>query len=209
MVGKLTGLLFATAISVAGASAQSAAGLYSCSMDDRRSVYWEAIGETVTLRSELFGYQTFLPEGRQSLIFSDGYELLIGLGGKYIDEVNLGSVPSCDEYLAASNGATLASLSEPVARDVAPFDDMAELDTERPRAEACDANADMYTQHGGLFCEQWDELNRNFHGQEDQYRKLVSQRAPIIAVPYSTGGVDYLAFDSTGRTIHPLFYSSG
>ncbi|MEO0882332.1 MAG: hypothetical protein AAFY34_06325 [Pseudomonadota bacterium] len=206
---KLTGLIVAAVLMAPNASPQSAAGLYSCSVDARQSIYWPAIGETVTLRSELFGYKTFLPEGRQSLIFSDGHELVLGLGGTYMDDVSVGFAPSCDEYLSASNGVTVASLSDDRTRAAAPFENMEALDAVRPSSSACAADTSRYDRHGGLYCEQWDELNRNFADRSGTYRRLVAQRAPIIAVPYSNYGVDYLAFDAEARTIHPLFYSSG
>ncbi|MEM6411858.1 MAG: hypothetical protein AAF683_10030 [Pseudomonadota bacterium] len=202
---KLTGLVFSAITMAFGGVAQTPAELYSCSMDSRQSIYWQAIGETVTLRSELFGHETFPPEGRQSIIFSDGHEVVIGEGDKYIDDATSAVFPTCEEYLLASNGATISSLNSPAPAT----GDITFLAQARPSAKACDASAGRYDRHGGLFCEQWDEIEANFANDQQLYDRLVAQRAPIIAVPYSTAGVDYLVYDHIERAVHPLFYAGG
>ncbi|MEO1406908.1 MAG: hypothetical protein AAFV54_10520 [Pseudomonadota bacterium] len=204
---KLTGLVISAIMMAHGAAAQTAAELYSCSVDQRQAVYWQAIGETVTLRGELFGYETFPPEGRQSLIFADGYEVVIGEGGKYIDNSVRDLAPSCAEYLMASIDPTLASMSNSSSRGSAGFSDMAALDAARASSAACSDQTGRYAKHGGLFCEQWSDLDTNFDGRDALYDRLVDERAPIIVVPYSTQGVDYLAYDPSERTFHPLFFA--
>ena len=114
-------------------------------------------------------------------------------------------MPSCDEYLDASNGVTVESLSS-----AAPATgNILDLAAARSSATACTLENHRYDRHGGLFCEQWDELEANMATDQRLYDRLVAQRAPIIVVPYSTDGVDYLAYDQVERTIHPLFYAGG
>lgn len=84
---------------------------------------------------------------------------------------------------------------------------MADLDAAKPDTGFCDIPNNHYEAIGGLYCEQWDELSRNFAGEPSLYDRLVAQSAPIIAVPYSPDGIDYMTFDAGSGSFYPLFYS--
>lgn len=57
-----------------------------CELSIEEDVYWAVMDETVTLQFTMKGDGHHFPEGNVTMIFSDGHEMEIARGGKYIDD---------------------------------------------------------------------------------------------------------------------------
>ena len=197
-----------------------------CDLLDEKKLIWTAIDEEVTVRTELKG--SGYPRGKLYIVFGDGHEILISEGGKYLDDAeDIG----CEAQLNAATISLFASLEgQGVYFDTGSLRTMNDLDQALQSDEACKLRdkqrhespdnqsfldkvrqTNMWeTQF--LSCQAiLDRLEYNTQGNIEttieDYKRLLSQNAPLIEVAYSAYGVDIMAFDREKREFYKLYYS--
>jgi hypothetical protein len=195
------------------------APLPACEIVDEQSVYWQAMGEQVILRTTLLGAEDTLPRAKLMIEFNDGEIVVLGNGGKYIDDFMPGDEPTCQDHLIEARNATLSSLdpAHPILKDVLymgqgtdSYSSMAALQADLREARLCDPN--YKTNPGAYDCQNLQDLaarvaeNRNEIPQP-LFDQLVTRDAPIIDLTYSSYGIDTFVFDPTTKKLHQLYYN--
>jgi len=193
------------------AQAQSDFVLPACDLVDEETLYWETIGEDVTLRIELKGESGALPWGITYLTFQDGEEVILGEGGKYIDDFTADNVPTCEDHLRVAKDPVLTSIrqSSPTYIWGVPLKSMSDVEKALELSKTCQEDDPQLTPM--IDCRDILQFAKDFQSQNEidpeVYKNLIDQIAPIIQVPYSTYGVDIYAYDQTARKFHKISYS--
>jgi len=196
------------------AAAQDLPSLPACNIVDEETVFWQAIGETVKLRIELKGDAGTLPRGKSYLTFEDGKEIFLGEGGKYIDDFDRENPPNCAKYLAVAKSPVMSSLQgNPLNMMGIELRSVNDIDKALRMAEECaeDMTSELEMQSRLYRCNDLkvfaDDIREMNELSAESFSALISKKAPLIEVPYSTYGVDILAFDPDKRTLHKVSYS--
>jgi len=212
------------------AAAQTASPIPACDIIDEQVLNWEALGETVTLRTKLQGEEGYLPGAEFTMVLSDETEVELGSGGKFIDDFDPQDPPGCADHLEAATRPILNSVTGDGAFYYSGnFRSMIELDTALHKAEFCKSNnLDYYqTGNGKKYVTEveksgsWESqfltcgpiLDRIAMGggtpdtSAKDYRRLLAQNAPLIEVPYSTYGVEIFALDRENLKLYKLITS--
>lgn len=189
--------------------AQSDYVLPACDLTIEKTVHWKAAQHDVTLRVEIKGESGSLPSGNSYLTFSDGTEIHLGEGGKYLDDFTADNVPTCEDHLKVLMSPILESMKPvPPAGDseIRTMGEMAKILT---LAENCQ-DEDRYV-FGHLHCQdvKWTAENYREYSEisSEDFDRLVGQNAPLITVPYSTYGTDFYAVDIQNKKLYSMTYS--
>ncbi len=203
--------------------------LHACDLMDEQTLRWDALGKDVTLRTELKGETGSVPFADFYMTI-EGREIHLGQGGKFIDDFDPANTPSCEDHLEAAIKPILKSIShEGVFFNSRNFRTMHELDSALHQAEFCNTPPIPYYESEDVKAyltefrktDNWEAAflscgpildiialeSSQLQTTAKQYQKLLAQDAPLIAVPYSTYGVDVLAIDVENYTTHNLFAS--
>lgn len=208
MIRSVTYSFFAAMVMSAPLTAQADPVIPVCDIVDEQDIYWEAAGETVTLRTELrTGAQPY-PDGHFFLIMSDGQEIFVGEGTKFLDDYPPEDVPSCQDHLEAAQRPILDSL-EGTSISHWNFEFKTYRDVDAVYAAPCTHD----NERGKVSCDNVQQfieeyaLGSDVITQPDVAAKLREQNAPLLAVPYSTYGWNVVAIDRENGEVYHLFYS--
>jgi hypothetical protein len=206
---------------------QDMTSLPNCDLVDVQSVYWNTLGEDVTLRTELWSDGKALPSAKFFLTFADGQKIELGKGANFIEDY----IPEhyCQEHLKAAKTPIVNSITKDGIFYYADnFHSMTDFNLALLQAEFCKTDNPNYyvTGRGKEYVAKvrrsgsWEsqfltcgpildkislssgDIDPSFTVQD--YQRLLSQDAPLIAVSSSAYGVNVYALDKEYRTLHNL-----
>jgi len=189
-----------------------------CNLSDARQIYWQALGETVTLRTQVTQDGPYLPSAKLEIEFSDGTILDLGGGTKYYDDYMADNAPTCAHILAKATNMTVASLNNdpslmmPELYEMEFFVEyrsMSDLRTDLIFAANC--NKDDEIHETAYDCEKAQYVAERI-AENDQnlpkhvFDRLVNENAPIIMVTGSTYFSSIMVYDRRKNSLHELYY---
>ena len=226
--------LFLSLFMSAQAHANSQASYQACDMTVQEDVYWDAIGETVTLHFTMTGDGQYFPTGTVHMEFSDKQKILLTEGGKYVDDaedigcaVQIESVKSSlignlsgtyKSYYAQESVSTMGEVAALLAdeafcaKEINPYTTewLAETNGRESNLSKIENSNVWYSQY--MQCNPIVENISFRSGKPDgmnleTFNRLVADNAPLIDIPYAYGA-DTHVFDRETRKLI-LFSTSG
>ena len=177
---------------------------FSCDISDEQTVYWAAMSQAVTLRTQLKTHDDSFPVGFMTLVLENGTEVDLGQGSKYLDDAPEAELRDCEILLEIAKADTLDSLSRkarfPTLTSLWAFSAMgqdcmddANLPDDGP-SQQCQEAASIHE----IFMETSSETPMNYK----QFNRLRDSGAPLITVRRSTYYSETYVYDPQTNKLH-------
>lgn len=188
----------------AGNAQETALADFNCNITDEQTVYWVAMSQAVTLRTQIKHDREVYPSGFMTLILEDGTEIDLGQGSKYIDDAPYDEFSDCKKHLQIAKTDTLDSLS-----GKARFSTVESLWAYSAMGQDCMDGANLTKDGPSENCQQAASVHEAFmeasiDSSMDfvQFKRLRDSRAPLITVRRSTYYSETFVYDAQTNTLH-------
>ena len=192
-------------LSAANAKAEEEAfSDFNCNITDEQTVYWAAMSQAVTLKTQIKHEGEGYPQGFMTLILEDGTAVDLGQGGKYIDDAPDDEFNDCKKHLEIAKRATLDSLS-----DTTRFATLESLWAYSAMGQDCMDAANLSEDGPSENCQQAASVHKAFMEASidssldfTQFELLLDSHAPLITVRRSTYYSETFVYDAQTNTLH-------